>query len=122
MLMTLPLTLLRSPRSRSSGLRVEKSRNCTRCFLSFTRCPPSLFVHCYDDLADLRVAQHVSVRVGNSFEWESSVEHRLECAAAECPEQVSGEALTAYQGLFQRAGAECHADNAYALARYFIEI
>src|ERR1700693_767436 len=41
MLTTAPLTLLRSPISRSSALKVEKSRNGIRCFLEVTGTPPS---------------------------------------------------------------------------------
>src|SRR5271166_5479822 len=41
MLTTSPLTLLRSARSRSSAVRVEKSRNGIRCFLAVTSAPPS---------------------------------------------------------------------------------
>src|SRR5208282_3544616 len=40
-LTTSPLTLLRSPISRSSALKVEKSRNWIRCFLAVTGSPPS---------------------------------------------------------------------------------
>src|SRR5579863_10003334 len=127
MLMTLPLTWLRSPISRSFSSRVEKSRNGTRCVRSFTGSPPSvelislLFVHRHHDLADLRVAQHVGMRVGDFLQRKSSVEHRLERAALERAKQIGGEALTAHQRLLGRTGAERHPDDTDALARDLIE-
>src|SRR5579862_7259716 len=127
MLMTLPLTLLRSPISRSFSSRVEKSRNGTRWVLSFTRYPPCFesfvsFVHCHDDFSNLRVAQHVGVSVGDLLEWKGSIEYRLERAGAECAEQVGRETLTAYQRFLERTGPERNPDDTHALARDLIEI
>jgi len=55
------------------------------------------------NFADLRVAQHIAVRVGDPFEREGFIEHWLERARFE---QISGETLAANQRLFRRARAE----------------
>src|SRR5262245_50124248 len=54
---------------------------------------PSGSVDHQHDLAGLRVAQHVLVRVGQPLERERVVEHRLEGALGDGVEQVGGEAL-----------------------------
>src|SRR5208337_72166 len=81
-----------------------------------------LIVHRHNNLADLRVTEHVSVRIGNVREGESPIEHRLQRTAAECAEQIGGETLTAYQRFFERAGAESYADDTRALARHLIKV
>ena len=54
------------------------------------------------NFADLRVAQHIAVRVGDPFEREGFIEHWLERARFE---QIS-ETLAANQRPFRRARAE----------------
>src|SRR5690348_8714337 len=79
-------------------------------------------VHHEHDLAGLRVAQHVAVRVEEALERKRAIEHGLERALADGLEQVRGEPLAARERLFGRAGAERDADDRRALAGDLVEV
>src|SRR5262249_53171493 len=59
-------------------------------------------LHRQDDLAGLRVAQHVLVGVGEPLERKRAVEHGLERALRNGLEQVGGEPLPAPHRLLRR--------------------
>src|SRR6266849_10163473 len=78
--------------------------------------------HREHDLADLRVAQHVRMRIGEALERERAIKYRLERAGVDRREQIGGETFTRLQRLLGRARTERHADDRGALARDFVHV
>src|SRR5262245_64715548 len=75
-----------------------------------------------DNLADLGIAQHVRVCVGDPLQGERLVEHRFECARGESVQQIGGKTLTTDQRLLRGACAKGDTDDARAFACYLVEI
>src|SRR5712692_6551134 len=78
--------------------------------------------HREHDLADLRVAQHVRMRIGEALERERTIEYRLERTAAERREQIGGETFTRLKCFLRRARTEGHADDRGAFAGDFVHV
>src|SRR6266849_6796062 len=78
--------------------------------------------HREHDLADLRVAQHVRMRIGEPLERKRAIKYRLERTGVNRCEQIGGETFTRLQCLLGRARTESHTDDRRAFAGDFIHV